>query len=461
MAERAAQDLSPAAAPAQGQLPGTQTPAHAGPAPSSTRPVHPNIGAALASLFGDAPAAPAGAGIWAQTSAPQQGRVVDTFAVLPSASDPRLLVSSSSRPAAARALRQHTNATTRSLWAKAEAMAWATRLGAGGRIARGRLHVLAEEGYEGALPLKELLGEVFGAPKGSSGGTNSIELAVRLGPLRPNRKPVIQVLRPSGKVLGYAKVSRTDLTARLVANEGAALTRIAEAGPRTFQVPAVLYSGLWAGMQVLMVGPLPRRHTAMIPVRGADARMPVAATRELAELFGISVQALASSPHWQSTRVRIADAVGRPGAGNQAAGSLAEAAGEIERRYGDLEVPIGSWHGDWTPSNMAGGGKRLYVWDWERSGGGMPVGMDAGHFGFHIARKVAHLAPTPAAAATRRWLPPVLEAMGLEGRHATLMLSLALLEMAVRFQEAQAEGVEIVDPAYLGALQHVLSDEAS
>jgi hypothetical protein len=413
--------------------------------------VHPSIGAALASLLGDAPAAPAGSRLWAQTSAPVGGRLVDTFAVLPSTSDPRLLVSARSRAAAAAALRQHTNATSRSLWLKAEAMAWAMRLGAGSRIARGRLSVLAEEGYEGALPLKELLGGIFGEPEGPGGGKRSIELAVRLGPLRPNRKPVIQILRPDGTVLGYAKVSRTELTARLVHNEGVMLAGIAEAAPRTFRVPKVLYAGLWAGRQILVVGPLPRRRTAF---GGTDARMPTAATRELAELFGTARQALASSPHWQSTLARIAGLAEPRGA---AATALAEVAGELERRHGQEELAIGSWHGDWTPSNMAGGGRDLCVWDWERAGTGMPVGMDAGHFGFHIARKVAHLAPLPAAAATLEWLPAALEAMGLEGRHAPLMLSLALLEMAVRFQEARSEGEEVVDPAYLGALQDVLA----
>jgi hypothetical protein len=366
--------------------------------------------------------------------------MVDAFAILPSARDPRLLVPSGARPAAAAALRQHTNATTRSLWLKSEAMAWAMRLGAGSRIARGRLSVLAGEHHEGALPLKELLEGVF--------GPGPIELAVRLGPLRPNRKPVIQILRPNGKVLGYAKVSRTDLTARLVANEARMLSLISEAGPRTFRVPPVLHAGQWAGMQVLVVGPLPRRRLAL---GGADAHMPVAATRELAELFGTTREPLAASGHWRSTRTRIA-LVGAP-----AADALDAVAGELEQRHGDLELPIGSWHGDWTPSNMAGSGAGLCVWDWERSGPGMPVGMDAGHFGFHIARKVKNLAPKPAAAATLGWIGPVLEAMGLERSHSTLMLSLALLEMAVRFQEARAEGVEVTDPAYLGALQDLLA----
>ena len=226
------------------------------------------------------------------------------------------------------------------------------------------------------------------------------------------------------------------------------LARVAEAAPRTFQVPPVLHAGLWAGMQILVVGPLPRRRTAF---GGIDAHMPAAATRELAELFGTTRQALASSPHWQATLARIA------GVGSPAATALAEAAGELERRHGEEELSIGSWHGDWTPSNMASAGRTLCVWDWERASTGMPAGMDAGHFGFHIARKVTNLAPKPAAAATLQWLPGVLEATGLEGRHAPLMLSLALLEMAVRFQEARAEGTEVVDPAYLGALQEILT----
>jgi hypothetical protein len=395
--------------------------------------VHPNIGAALGALLGHAP------DVRAQTSGSLDGRVVDTFAVLPSTSDPRLLVPSS-KAAAASALRQHTNATTRSLWVKTEAMALAMRLGAGRKIARGRLTVLADEGYAGALPLKELLREIY--------GPGPLELAVRLGPLRPNRKPVIQILRPGGKVVGYAKVSRTDLTARLVANEGRMLSQIAEAGPRTFQVPPVLHSGVWAGQQVLVVGPLPRRRIAL---GGADVRMPVKVTRELAELFGTTREALAAGAHWRSTLERIATVTG------PVARSLAAVAAELEQRHGSHEVNVGLWHGDWTPSNMAGSGRMISVWDLERSGPGMPIGMDAGHFGFHIARKVKKLAPKPAAAATPQWLPAVLEGMGVEDRHARLMLSLALLEMAVRFQEARAEGVEVTDPAYLGALEDLLT----
>ncbi|MGH2687288.1 MAG: phosphotransferase [Actinomycetota bacterium] len=396
-------------------------------------PVHPNIGAALGALLGHTP------GVTAQTSGAVAGRVVDTFSVLPSTRDPRLLVPSS-RPAAAGALRQHTNATTRSLWLKTEAMAMAMRLGAGRKIARGRLTVVADDSFAGDLPLKELLAGVF--------GPGPLELAVRLGPLRPNRKPVIQVLRPGGKVLGYAKVSRTDLTARLVANEGRMLSQIAEAGPRSFQVPPVLHAGEWAGQQVLVVGLLPRRRVAL---GGADARMPVKVARELAELLGTSREPLAACGHWRSTLARIAAVEG------PAADALAEVAAELDRRHGSRELAVGLWHGDWTPSNMAGSGKIISVWDLERSGPGMPIGMDAGHFGFHIARKVKKLAPEHAAAATLKWLPETLEGMGVEGRHAELMLALALLEMAVRFQEARAEGVEVTDPAYLGALQDLLT----
>ncbi|MGH2721847.1 MAG: hypothetical protein ACRDJO_09620 [Actinomycetota bacterium] len=404
------------------------------PAPAAVpTPVHPHIGAALGALLGDAP------GISAQTSGPLAGRVVDTYAVLPSTRDPRLLVPSS-KPAAAAALRQHTNATTRSLWVKTEAMAMVMRLGAGRKIARGRLTVVADETYAGALPLKELLAGIF--------GPGPLELAVRLGPLRPNRKPVIQILRPGGKVLGYAKVSRTALTARLVANEGRMLSQIAEAGPRTFRVPPVLHSGEWAGRQVLVVGLLPRRRVAL---GGADARMPVKVARELAELLGTTREPLAACGYWRSAQARIAAVEG------PAAEALAAVVAELERRHGSEELAVGLWHGDWTPSNKAGSGKVMSVWDLERSGPGMPIGMDAGHFGFHIARKVAHLAPNPAAEATLRWIPPVLDAMGLESRHALPMLSLALLEMAVRFQEARAEGVEVTDPAYLGALQYLLT----
>ena len=43
-----------------------------------------------------------------------------------------------------------------------------------------------------------------------------VELAVRVGADRPNGKPVVQVMRPSGESLGFGKVGWNDLTRGMV-----------------------------------------------------------------------------------------------------------------------------------------------------------------------------------------------------------------------------------------------------
>ena len=50
--------------------------------------------------------------------------------------------------------------------------------------------------------------------------------------------------------------------------------------------------------------------------------------------------------------------------------------------------PFGSWHGDWMPWNLLRSGTDLWVWDWERSASGVPVGLDAAHFRFDIESKI-------------------------------------------------------------------------
>ena len=47
---------------------------------------------------------------------------------------------------------------------------------------------------------------------------------------------------------------------------------------------------------------------------------------------------------------------------------------------GDLEWRTGSWHGDWTPWNMARSGQRVLLWDWERFETDVPIGLDRCHY---------------------------------------------------------------------------------
>ena len=57
----------------------------------------------------------------------------------------------------------------------------------------------------------------------------------------------------------------------------------------------------------------------------------------------------------------------------------------------DRPLPLGGWHGDWTPWNMSRRRGRLQLWDWERFETGVPRGLDRCHYGVNaVTRRDGH-----------------------------------------------------------------------
>ena len=101
-------------------------------------------------------------------------------------------------------------------------------------------------------------------------------------------------------------------------------------------------------------------------------------------------------------------------------------------------------------------GERLYVWDWERSGPLAPLGLDALHFEYQAALGIAKLAPLAAAHHVLEGLGSPLAALGVPEELRPLLLRLHLLEMALRFEEGRALGIELVDRKYRPPLEQLL-----
>ena len=70
-----------------------------------------------------------------------------------------------------------------------------------------------------------------------------------------------------------------------------------------------------------------------------------------------------------------------------------------------MTLGFGRGHGDWTPWNMRRLDGRLVVWDWERSRDGVPIGLDALHYGLLVALNARHLPPPMAVADTLEHAP--------------------------------------------------------
>jgi hypothetical protein len=359
----------------------------------------------------------------------------ESFAVLPSADHPRLLVPLGSRRAASHALREYTPGKT-SVRLTKPLLAWGLRSGLARPLLRDRVHVDAEQ-------LKQHLREVLARP--------DLELAVKFDAPRPQRKPILHLFSGDGRAVGFGKVAWNDVTRALLANEVRMLHvfRQRSRAPREFAVPGLLHAGPWHDLRLMIVAPISfgaRRRFLEHP--------PLGATDEVGQLAPTSRSTLAGSEHWRDTLRRIAATHElNP---SEPAPRLHAVAQEIERRYGHVTLAFGSWHGDWVPWNMAHHRGVLHVWDWERGGLHAPSGLDAIHFDYQAELGLRKTPPIAALGATLHRAGDLLGRLNVDPALRTPLLALHLLEMSLRFDEARSAGVATSDPKYLPALEHLL-----
>jgi hypothetical protein len=366
----------------------------------------------------------------------------ETFGIFPSAARPRLLVTLASKRAAAASLRGPSHAREPQIRLGRALLRVGLRAGVAQQLFRDRLSISDRDADHDVLShvlLTERLMEIF--------GRRDIAIAVHLGPDRPNRKPLVQVLSPDGHILGYVKIGWNPLTRRLVQNEAHVLGELERrmSSLAAFEVPRVLHSEDWRELEILVLSPLPGRPFRMTRLH---IETTAAAMDEISRLFAGGAGRLAESDYWLTQSARV------PAAAN--GGRLAQLASLVEERYGEEVLSFGSWHGDWTPWNMAWHGGRLAIWDWERSGHPVPVGLDAAHFDFQVAlaasghRSIRALRQTLAAHA------PLLSILALPPSRDRLLLSLHLLEMALRWEEGRLAGMSPPDSLYAPALEALL-----
>jgi hypothetical protein len=342
------------------------------------------------------------------------GELHREFLLLPNGRRPRLLVPRGRR-AAVGALRGYGVGRGRSARWQAAGLTAAMAVGVAPLLLRDRVRLTGPGGSSVPVPSIEAhLAGVLGT---------EVLVSMYLGAPRANRKPVLQVLAPDGRTLGYVKVGIDALTCRLVRDEATALATLAAAGLRSTTVPTVLHSGRWNDLELLVLSPLPvggRRRPEPAQVTAAQA--------EIAAIGATPAGPLSLSPYWAA----LTDRVEALPAGVTAE-TLAELTGRIGKTFGDVPVALGAWHGDWTPWNTARAGEDLLVWDWERFAPAVPVGFDALH-GALQTDLVSHLAdPARSAARSLSSAGSVLEPFGLSPEQARATSVCYLAELATRY----------------------------
>lgn len=350
------------------------------------------------------------------------GQRVADYLVIPDARRPKLLVPMGSRRVAVAAVRRFSEPQNRLARLKRDAVVLALRSGTWPALLRDRVRLSATATLSATLDtidgyLKETLGR-------------ELSLSVHIGPARANRKPVLQLLDPSGDTVGFAKLGTGPLTRRLVRAEGAALTALSHLRLDNVKVPQVLHSGQWQGHQVLVQTPLP----VWLPREPLSSHALVEAMREVAGACGLTQGWLATSPYWSDLRNRLSQLA------DQAEGvQLAVAARRLVEACSDLGMRYGSWHGDWAPWNMAQTTGGLLVWDWERFTTGVPLGFDALHH--DLQRRLAGgTDPREAVEQTVRAAGGLLTPFEVVPGSAEITALLYLVDLAARYlADRQAE----------------------
>ncbi|MGV9805515.1 hypothetical protein [Micromonospora chersina] len=378
--------------------------------------------------------------IWPEPAEPALRKGGGGWVVVPSASRPRLLVPTGSGRAAASAVRHSTEAVGRKARLVRQGLATAFRLGLGPLVFRDRL-VVTGGGLDAYLA--EVLGE-------------RALVSLHIGPARANRKPVLQLLGPDGRALGYAKLGVDPLTRALVEAEAAALRRLADLPLGPVTVAGVRHHGDWHGHALLVQEALPVRLPRATPAAAEAAERAAMVT--VAGCLGVRRRSWAGSDH----AARLADAVDGLGARPEA-GRLRAAL----KTVADLDptVAFGAWHGDWNGGNsavLADG--RVLVWDWERFEADVPVGYDELHRVVQTAIGNDGVEPVEAARALIAAADRALAPFDPDGRGADLVAVLYLVELAARYlRDRQAEaGARLghVDAWLLPAVEEHLARRA-
>lgn len=194
-------------------------------------------------------------------------------------------------------------------------------------------------------------------------------VAITLGPVRSNRKPVVQLLDDQGRSIAFAKVAVDELTAELVTNEMQWLERIDDSGTG-FRAPTISASFAWRGRPVVVISAVPASPRSVVAALQPNVAVAIAPLAD-------AVAALAPAVRITVAEMSVVqDATAAPDP------ALRGAATRIVEHCGDNRVAVGPWHGDLSPWNLMVRDGETWVIDWEFASSEMPIGSDVAQHTF-------------------------------------------------------------------------------
>jgi len=201
-------------------------------------------------------------------------------------------------------------------------------------------------------------------------GETAPVFALSLGRPHRYRKVVIQIMRPTGEILGYIKLPLTEAATERVRHEAAMLASLWGFADLRRRIPRVLHAGEWGDSYILFQSSGP-------------AESGPTEFRHAHEEFLLTVQnvcrvekpgrAIAAEVErrWQRVELELDRELRQLGRG-----VLARAGQQLD----GSTIRCGIHHGDFAPWNTRVEGGRLFLFDWESASFDAPACWDAFHF---------------------------------------------------------------------------------
>ena len=286
-------------------------------------------------------------------------------------------------------------------------------------------------------------------------GRDDLSFATSPRNVDPFWTPTLQLFALDGTPVAYAKVGWTELTRAQVETEADVLHQLVRRKRSQFASPTLLERFEWGDTVVSVTAPMPADVVRM----SVDDGLRPEALLEVAGLDGPPrLQAFASSggATWADALVAARPA-GLDSARRDAWDRFADAWKRAAELIADLPVPLGRWHGDWVPWNLAWSGASLWVWDWEYSGADRPVGLDAYHWHYQQLHVTGSVDVARALQRSRILGAQSLDSLGVGADTGQGVACAHVLELAARLIDAARAGA----PGHLEALGDlpVLCDE--
>jgi hypothetical protein len=330
--------------------------------------------------------------------------------VVPSLRQPRWLLPADNK-AAAQALERHDLGQRRQLLPALLASLYRRA-----PLARLPLARVSVESHAGPHTIEAELSHLLGT---------AVDVCVRLGRSRQDRALVLRAIDQSGRTLGFVKMATTAEGERALRSEAANLERIASNDISPVIAPALIALDTWNGHLMLVM-------SALLPPEPGKQRtdVPEAAMLRFAASSGTARLPLQDSPFV----ARLRDGITSLPDDDRARSVLEAAFARLLERYGERQLTIGCWHGDWVPWNVAWAQEGVQLWDWEHYREGVPVGWDWLHFHAQQLRNrqaTSEHSEDQWLAASRAYLR---DAVAADADDAAALILSYLLEVNVRYR---------------------------